>query len=74
MELNFDQALPYIASAAVLWIAWRLLRRLLRPKGAPEHMETRACPACGFSGAVSRHAPKCRKCGAHIPRQVIEKS
>ena len=76
MESPITLLLPYLAGAAIIAAALFAgggvlgLRGLFMPMAKSEHLERRACPACGFEGQVSRYNPKCRSCGAAIPRQV----
>jgi len=70
VESPITLLLPYLAGAAIIAAALFALRGLFKPKAKSEHLERRACPACGFEGQVSRYNPKCRSCGAAIPRQV----
>jgi Zn finger protein HypA/HybF involved in hydrogenase expression len=59
-------ALLVAGSMFVVAIVWAVLGGPRTPPLA-EHRTDRYCPSCSWSGTVSRHAPRCPKCGAKLP-------
>ncbi|MFI5298463.1 MAG: hypothetical protein ACHREM_10215 [Polyangiales bacterium] len=62
--LTVWQALVAVVVLVGLSFAWSKLE----PKNdrpSLHHVE-RSCPACGWLGSVSKHVPRCPKCGGKI--------
>lgn len=55
-----------IFAATAVVFALVLLRRLLaRPKASP-HVQVVRCPACAWTGSVSKYKPVCPRCARSL--------
>jgi Zn finger protein HypA/HybF involved in hydrogenase expression len=59
-------ALVLAGSMFVVAIVAALIGAPSKPPLA-DHRTDRYCPSCSWSGNVSKHVPRCPKCGAKLP-------
>ena len=60
------EILRYGGIALAIVIVFSVLGKLFKQKETPSYIEKRTCPSCGFTGSVSKHKPKCNKCGTPL--------
>ena len=69
MDLSFLDpigGLRTVIAVVVVLFAIALLRKLFTPPQQVKYSAPGRCLACDWVGTVSKHAPKCPKCGARI--------
>jgi hypothetical protein len=61
-----DQLIPIAGITACLWVAWTLIKSLMRhddhPQAAKLHLVA-FCTHCGWEGRVTRNRMVCGRCG-----------
>lgn len=60
------EILRYGGIALAIVTVVSVVGKLLQKRPEPSYMEKRTCPSCGFTGSVSKHKPKCNKCGTAL--------
>ena len=60
------ETMRLVIAAAVVIAVVLFLRRLFASKPEPRHLVPARCASCGWTGSVSKHAPKCPRCANRI--------
>ncbi len=71
MDLSFLDAVGgvrVVAGVVVALITFMILKRLMKAGRVESNLtQRRTCGSCGWEGSVSKHKPKCPKCGTAFP-------